>query len=80
MPSPRPMDQPPENSAALAWASRFPLASSSSWADVPGRTGVSPERAGAAVNVLAYVPLADLMVIEGSSALLAQWTAGLRAA
>ncbi len=41
--------------------------------------GLVPERAGAAVNVLAYVPLADLMLIEGSSALLAQWTSGLRA-
>jgi hypothetical protein len=41
--------------------------------------GLVPERAGAAVNVLAYVSLADLMLIEGSSALLAQWTSGLRA-
>jgi hypothetical protein len=41
--------------------------------------GLVPERAGAAVNVLAYVPLADLILIEGSSALLAQWTSGLRA-
>jgi hypothetical protein len=41
--------------------------------------GLVPERAGAAVNVLAYVSLADLMLIEGSSALLAEWTSGLRA-
>jgi hypothetical protein len=41
--------------------------------------GLVPERAGAAVSVLAYVSLADLMLIEGSSALLAQWTSGLRA-
>ena len=41
--------------------------------------GLVPERAGVAVNVLAYVSLADLMLIEGSSALLAQWTSGLRA-
>src|SRR5207248_6213648 len=41
--------------------------------------GLVPERAGAAVNVLAYMSLADLMLIEGSSALLEEWTAGLRA-
>jgi len=41
--------------------------------------GLVPERAGAAVNVLAYVPLADLMLIEGSSALLEEWTRNLRA-
>jgi Domain of unknown function (DUF222) len=41
--------------------------------------GLVPERAGVAVNVLAYVSLADLMLIEGSSALLEQWTSGLRA-
>jgi hypothetical protein len=41
--------------------------------------GLVPERAGAAVNVLAYVSLADLMLIEGSSALLAEWTGQLRA-
>jgi Domain of unknown function (DUF222) len=41
--------------------------------------GLVPERAGAAVNVLAYVPLADLMLIEGSSALLEEWTGRLRA-
>jgi hypothetical protein len=41
--------------------------------------GLVPERAGAAVNVLAYMSLADLMLIEGSSALLEEWAAGLRA-
>jgi Domain of unknown function (DUF222) len=41
--------------------------------------GLVPERAGTAVNVLAYMSLADLMLIEGSSALLEEWTAGLRA-
>jgi uncharacterized protein DUF222 len=41
--------------------------------------GLVPERAGAAVNVLAYMSLADLMLIEGSSALLQEWTSGLRA-
>src|SRR5689334_19859952 len=41
--------------------------------------GLVPERAGAAVNVLAYVSLADLMLMEGSSALLEEWAAGLRA-
>jgi len=41
--------------------------------------GLVPERAGAAVNVLAYMSLADLMLIEGSSALLEEWTSGLRA-
>jgi hypothetical protein len=41
--------------------------------------GLVPERGGQAVNVLAYVSLADLMLIEGSSALLAEWTSGLRA-
>jgi len=40
--------------------------------------GLVPERAGAAVNVLAYMSLADLMLIEGSSALLEEWTSGLR--
>jgi uncharacterized protein DUF222 len=41
--------------------------------------GLVPERAGAAVNVLAHVSLADLMLMEGSSALLEEWAAGLRA-
>ena len=41
--------------------------------------GLVPERAGAAVNVLAHMSLADLMLMEGSSALLAEWTSGLRA-
>ncbi|HEU5384893.1 MAG TPA: DUF222 domain-containing protein, partial [Streptosporangiaceae bacterium] len=38
-----------------------------------------PERAGAAVNVLAYVSLADLMLMEATSALLEEWASGLRA-
>ena len=41
--------------------------------------GLVPERAGHAVNVLAHLSLADLMLLEGSSALLEQWTSGLRA-
>ena len=41
--------------------------------------GLVPERAGQAVNVLAYMSLADLMLIEGSSALLEEWTGQLRA-
>jgi Domain of unknown function (DUF222) len=41
--------------------------------------GLLPERAGAAVNVLAHMSLADLMLMEGSSALLEEWTSGLRA-
>jgi len=41
--------------------------------------GLVPERAGAAVNVLAHMSLADLMLMEGSSALLEEWTSGLRA-
>jgi uncharacterized protein DUF222 len=41
--------------------------------------GLVPERGGAAVQVLAHIALADLMLMEGSSALLEEWTAGLRA-
>src|SRR5947199_141053 len=41
--------------------------------------GLVPERAGQAVNVLAYMSLADLLLIEGSSALLEEWASGLRA-
>src|SRR5712691_3119952 len=38
-----------------------------------------PERAGQPVKALVHVSLADLMMMEGSSALLDEWTAGLRA-
>jgi 5-methylcytosine-specific restriction endonuclease McrA len=41
--------------------------------------GLVPERAGQAVSVLAHMSLADLMLIEGSSALLEEWTGQLRA-
>jgi len=41
--------------------------------------GLVPERGGAPVHVWAYISLADLMLMEGSSALLEEWTAGLRA-
>jgi len=39
-----------------------------------------PERAGQPVKVLAHISLADLMVLDGSSALQAEWTAQVRAA
>src|SRR6266446_7738746 len=42
--------------------------------------GLLPERAGQPVKALVHVSLAELMVLEGSSALLAEWTAGVRAA
>jgi hypothetical protein len=41
--------------------------------------GLVPERGGAPVHVWAYISLGDLMLIEGSSALLEEWTSGLRA-
>ena len=41
--------------------------------------GLLPERGGQPVQVWAHISLADLMLIEGSSALLAEWTANLRA-
>jgi Domain of unknown function (DUF222) len=41
--------------------------------------GLLPERAGQPVRALVHVSLADLMLIEGSSALLEQWSAGVRA-
>ena len=41
--------------------------------------GLLPERSGQPVRAWAHISLADLMLIEGSSALLAQWTASLRA-
>ena len=38
-----------------------------------------PERAGQPVRALVHVSLADLMLLEGSSALMEEWTAGVRA-
>jgi hypothetical protein len=35
-----------------------------------------PERAGQPVRALVHVSLADLMLLEGSSALMEEWTAG----
>jgi hypothetical protein len=43
-------------------------------------SGMLPERAGQPVKVWAHISLADLMKLEGSSALLEEWTAGARAA
>src|SRR6266571_4401165 len=41
--------------------------------------GLLPERAGQPVKALVHVPLPDLMRLEGSSALMQQWTARVRA-
>src|SRR5215472_12323370 len=41
--------------------------------------GLLPERAGQPVRALVHVTLADLMRLEGSSALLEQWSAQVRA-
>ncbi len=41
--------------------------------------GLLPERGGQPVRAWAHISLADLMLIEGSSALLAEWTQDLRA-
>ncbi len=41
--------------------------------------GLLPERAGQPVKVWAHITLADLMVLEGSSALREEWTARVRA-
>ena len=41
--------------------------------------GLLPERAGQPVKVVAHIALADLMRLEGSSALQEQWLAGARA-
>ena len=38
--------------------------------------GLLPERAGQPVKALVHISLADLMVLDGSSALLEEWTAG----
>jgi hypothetical protein len=40
--------------------------------------GLLPERSGQPVRVWAHISLADLMLIEGSSALLEEWTQDLR--
>ena len=41
--------------------------------------GLLPERAGQPVKALVHMSLADLMVLDGSSALLAEWAVGVRA-
>jgi hypothetical protein len=41
--------------------------------------GLLPERAGQPVKAWVYISLADLMVLDGSSALLQEWTARVRA-
>jgi hypothetical protein len=41
--------------------------------------GLLPERAGQPAKVWAHVSLADLMMLDGSSALLEEWTARVRA-
>jgi hypothetical protein len=41
--------------------------------------GLLPERSGQPVRAWAHISLADLMLIEGSSALLEEWTQNLRA-
>jgi hypothetical protein len=42
-------------------------------------SGLLPERGGQPVKAWVNVSLADLMLLDGSSALLGEWTAGLRA-
>jgi hypothetical protein len=42
--------------------------------------GLLPERAGQPVKVWAHISLADLLVLDGSSALLEEWIASARAA
>jgi hypothetical protein len=41
--------------------------------------GLLPERAGQPVKALVHVSLADLMLIDGSSALMEEWSAQVRA-
>ena len=41
--------------------------------------GLLPERAGQPVRALVHVPLADLMALDGSSALMQEWAARVRA-
>jgi hypothetical protein len=40
--------------------------------------GLLPERAGQPVKVVAHISLADLMLLDGSSALMQEWTARVR--
>ena len=42
--------------------------------------GLLPERAGQPVKAWVHMSLADLMVLDGSSALLEEWTSRVRAA
>ena len=42
-------------------------------------TGLLPERAGQPAKVWAHISLADLLMLDGSSALQQEWTAGVRA-
>jgi hypothetical protein len=41
--------------------------------------GLLPERAGQPVKALVHVSPADLMLLDGSSALMDEWIAGVRA-
>jgi hypothetical protein len=41
--------------------------------------GLLPERAGQPVKAWVHISLADLMMLDGSSALLEEWTARVRA-
>ena len=41
--------------------------------------GLLPERAGQPVKAVVHISLADLMVLDGSSALLEEWTSRVRA-
>ena len=41
--------------------------------------GLLPERAGQPVKAWVHISLADLLLLEGSSALQEEWTAGVRA-
>jgi len=41
--------------------------------------GLLPERAGQPVKALVHISLADLMLLNGSSALMDEWIAGVRA-
>jgi len=41
--------------------------------------GLLPERAGQPAKVWAHISLADLLMLDGSSALQQEWTAGVRA-
>src|SRR6476619_1093573 len=41
--------------------------------------GLLPARAGQPVKALVHVSLADLMLLDGSSALMDEWIAGVRA-